>query len=101
MASNVVSTEVSASGDVVEQVGVLDGGPKPVIYYGFSVRETAGSTAVFRVRTGGPTGDILDTVSLVANESARENYLPQGLRAYDGLYFELVSGAVEGAIRHG
>lgn len=71
---------------------------KPRVYYGFSFRETTGSAgAVFRIRTGGASGDI----SLAAGESARHDYSPGGIDARDGIYFELVSGTVEGAVRHG
>lgn len=73
-----------------------------ITYYGFSARETTGTTAaVFRVRDGGVVGGlILDTVKLAPGESARE-YYTQGLNARGGLYFELVSGALEGSIRYG
>lgn len=94
--SNIVATGVSASGDVVQPAqGVCT-------YYGFSLRETSGSaTATCRVRETGASGKILDTIQLVAAESAREYYAPQGIRCDGDLYFELVSGAVEGSIRHG
>jgi hypothetical protein len=71
------------------------------IYHGFSVRETAGATAVLRVHAGtSNTGEVLDTVSLAANESARE-YYEEGLTVRSGIYVDIVSGAVEGSIRHG
>lgn len=74
----------------------------PVIYYGFSLRETAGAAAVVRVRDSGVVGgNILDTISLAANESAREFYAPGGKNCRGGLYVEIVSGTVEGAICHG
>lgn len=96
MASNVLSFAAPGSSGTVGPTGI------DVTYYGFSLRETAGSTAVVRIRAGGVVGGtILDTISLAANESAREDYFPQGLRAAGGLYYQLVSGAVEGAIRVG
>lgn len=71
-------------------------------YFGFALRETAGAAAVVRIRDGGViTGDILDTVSLLANESAREWYGPQGIKGRSGLYVEIVSGTVEGSVRYG
>ncbi len=72
----------------------------PATYYGFSLRTTGAVEADVRIRDGSATGTILDTVALIAGESAREDYAP-GLLAPNGLYFELVAGAgVEGSIRH-
>lgn len=71
-------------------------------YCGFSVRETAGSTAAIRVydNTSG-SGTLLDTISLAANESARENYGTDPLSAENGIYVDIVSGTVEGSVRLG
>ncbi len=75
--------------------------PAPVIYLrGFSLRETTG-LAVALVRlwdAASATGQILDEISLAANESARELY-PVPLCARIGVYIEVVSGAVAGSIR--
>lgn len=100
MASGVQSTAVTVSA-AVKAAGTTTSVKNNAVYFGYSLRETAGVTAVVRIRTGGSSGKILDTVALAANESARECYLPQGLMAEDGIYFEKVSGTVEGSIRHG
>ena len=74
--------------------------PAPVLYYrGFSLRETTG-LAVALVRlwdAASATGNIIDEISLAANESARENY-PIAKVAKTGVYIEVVSGAVAGSI---
>lgn len=74
----------------------------PLIYMGFTWRETAGATAVIRIwdsPTSDTTGDVLlDTISLAANESARE-YYAEGIRAQKGIWVDVVSGSVEGGIR--
>lgn len=70
-------------------------------YYGHALRETAGSTAVCRVREGGASGKILDTIALAANASASQWYGDSGIVCNGDLYFEKVSGTVEGAILHG
>lgn len=103
MPSGVVSTAVTTSAAVVAQGSAsgIPGATKSAIYFGFTLRETAGATAVCRIRTGGASGKILDTISLAANESTADDYLPQGLMAEDGIYFEKVSGTVEGSVRHG
>lgn len=72
------------------------------IYCGFSLRETAGSTAAVRVydNASAASGTLLDTISLAANESAREDYAA-GLQAENGIYIDIVSGTVEGSVRLG
>lgn len=75
--------------------------PGRVKYHGFSLRETAGSTAVVRIYDGtSATGTLLDSVSFVANESAREWY-PDGIETSLGIYVDIISGAVEGSVRFG
>lgn len=70
------------------------------VYFGFSVRETNNAIATIRIRAGGViTGDILDTIQLNPNESAREWYGPQGIQAHGGLYVEKVAGTYEGSVR--
>lgn len=61
---------------------------------GFSARETTGiAGAVFNLRHGvASTDPILVTVSLGANESAREWYGPDGLAAASGIWLDRVSG---------
>lgn len=68
-------------------------------YFGFAACETAGSTAQFRVRVGTVAGLILDSIKLAAGESASAWYGPQGIVAGGGLYYELVSGTIEGSLR--
>jgi hypothetical protein len=75
-------------------------------YHGFSLRETAGATAVVRIYDGtSAAGTLLDSVALSANESAREYYPVEdsrgGIRAASGIYIDVVSGAVEGSLRVG
>lgn len=73
----------------------------PVLYCGFSIRETAGSTAVLRIYDNTVnSGTLLDTIALGAGESAREWY-PGGLRAAIGIRVDIISGAVEGSVRVG
>lgn len=72
-----------------------------VAYYGCTFRETAGAVATIRVRAGSATGTILTAIALVANASFDTDYLPQGLIAYGGIYYEKVAGTVEGSIRVG
>jgi hypothetical protein len=67
-------------------------------YFGFSVRETESAAAKFRIREGSVTGRILDTVSLAADESAREFY-PSGIHFQGGLFEDWISGAYEGTAR--
>jgi hypothetical protein len=67
---------------------------------GFTSRETSGTaTAFFRLRAGTVTGTILETVTLAAGESTSDWYGPSGIAAAGGVYYELVSGAVAGAVR--
>lgn len=66
-------------------------------YCGFSIRETAGSTAVLRIRDG-QAGIILDPLTLAANESVGD-YYPEGLHVEAGIYVEQVSGTFEGSVR--
>lgn len=72
------------------------------VYAGFTIRETAGSTAVVQIfdNASAASGVLLDTISLAASESAREFY-PGGIFAVNGVYVEIVSGTVEGSVRIG
>lgn len=72
------------------------------VYSGFTVRETAGSTALVRIfdNASAASGTVLDEISLSANESAREFY-PGGLWADNGIYVDVVNGAVAGSVRVG
>lgn len=78
----------SASGQLETRSGRL---------LGFAVRETAGAAARFRLRNGGDAnGQILVPVALLANESSRDWYGPQGLECSRGLFLEALAGAFEG-----
>jgi hypothetical protein len=75
----------------------------PAAYKGFSIRETAGATAIIRIydNASAASGTLLDTIRLAANESAREWYGPGGIDALNGIYVDIVSGAAEGSVRVG
>lgn len=68
-------------------------------YIGITVRETSNAaTAVVRIRNSGAGGTILDTITLVANESVSYTY-PRGRAAASGtVYIQVVSGTVEGSV---
>jgi len=76
-------------------------------YYGLTLRESAGApaAAVIRVYDNATTnsGTILETVYLAASQSVSLQYSVEdcsgGIRAVNGVYFQLVSGTVEGSIR--
>lgn len=70
-----------------------------VTYFGFTAYSAAGGR--FVVHETSLTGPILDEVNLAAGESAREWYGPQGILAHDGIYVDIISGTISGAIRHG
>lgn len=96
MASNVVSVALTGSDQAVRASGCT--------YHGFTIRETSGvAVAVVNIydNASAASGTLLDTISLAANESAREDYLPQGIRAGNGIYVDVVSGAVAGSVRVG
>jgi hypothetical protein len=69
---------------------------------GFSFTETTavqGATAKVRLHDGiDVNGDTLMTITLGANESAREWFLPQGISFETGLYVEVISGSIEGTV---
>jgi F0F1-type ATP synthase alpha subunit len=68
-------------------------------YAGFSIRETAGATAVVVIYDNtSASGTVLEAISLAANESAREFY-PGGIWANTGIFVDVVSGAVAGSVR--
>lgn len=85
------SIEVAGSGTVTNGSGE---------YSGFSFRETGGvGAAVIRVREGGATGEILDSIHIPSGSSKSEHYGTQGVSVRDGIYVEIVSGTVEGCVR--
>lgn len=71
------------------------------LYKGVSVRETAGAAAAVRIYDNtAASGTLLATISLPANGSFAET-IPDGVRATTGIYWSVVSGAVEGSVRVG
>lgn len=71
-------------------------------YFGFTIRETAGATAVVRIYDNVTnSGTLLESISLAANESAREYYGDGIQTIVGGIYVDIISGAVEGSIRVG
>lgn len=76
----------SASAQIVAGAGRL---------MGIAVAETTGTTpAKVRVRDGSG-GEILATISLLANESARDWFAPQGIAVATSIYLERVAGSTE------
>lgn len=71
-------------------------------YRGFALRETSGTAgAVVRVfdHASAASGTVLDEIALAPGESAREFYGDGGMKTSNGIYAQLVSGAVAGSIR--
>lgn len=73
-------------------------------YHGFTIRETAASTAVVRIYDGtSAAGTLLETIALTAGQSQQAYYEPEGnaggIRVDAGIYVDVVSGAVEGSVR--
>lgn len=73
----------------------------PTVYCGFSVRETAGSTAtlLFYDNASAASGTLVDTVALAAGESRSEFY-PGGIWCVNGIFVD-VTGTVQGSVRIG
>jgi hypothetical protein len=67
---------------------------------GYTIRETAGAVAAVRVydNASAASGTLLATIGLAANASHDVHY-PGGIRAAQGVYVDVVTGAVEGSIR--
>jgi len=86
-----VVTLPAASGQIFNEGGC-------VVFH--STRETSGSAAaVYRLWDGtNNAGNLLLTVSLDASESTRDNVMKHMVPFNTGLYYELVSGAVEGEV---
>ena len=88
---------VLISGHALTSSKLVYGGP--LILVGYSIRETAGAVAAIRAWNGGDNpGDLVISVSLVANASASEAPGVEGPFLPSGLFFEVVSGAVGAAI---
>lgn len=68
---------------------------------GWTLRETAGAAAAIRLRDGTDTStlrNVLATIALAADASVAHWALPAGISYSFGLYAEVVTGAVEGAV---
>lgn len=73
-----------------------------VTLYGFAIREKAGTPAAAAVTirdalTAG-TGKIIVPINLLASESAREWYGPQGIPFSTGIFWDMESGTIEGTL---
>jgi hypothetical protein len=94
MGAPVTSIAVSGDGAVHTTHGT---------YRGFTLRETSGGAAAVVVlydHASAASGTIIEQISLAQGESARELY-PDGVRVSNGIYVDVVSGAVAGSIRIG
>lgn len=89
-----------ADASVVGASGIVLAGPG--VLRGYSLRETTGTApAVFRIHGGlDAFAPVIAVVSLVAGESVRDWFGESGVRTRNGLYFELVTGTVEGSVWH-
>lgn len=67
---------------------------------GVTLHETSDTDrAVVKIHDGfDNTGDLLTVVSLAAGESVRDWFMPHGISFVYGIFVEIVSGAVEGAV---
>jgi len=69
---------------------------------GFAIREKAGTPAVaavtIRDATSAGTGRIVVPINLLASESAREWYGPQGIPFTNGIFWDMESGTIEGVL---
>lgn len=66
---------------------------------GYTLRETAGAVATVRIHDGfDATGDLLATVALPAAGSADQWLMPHGVAFVYGIWVEIVTGTVEGAV---
>lgn len=74
----------------------------PIAYMGFTIRETTGTTAaVVRIwdNASAASGIVLDEVALTGGQSAREFYPMGGIKALNGIFVQVVAGAVVGSVR--
>lgn len=73
----------------------------PGVYRGVCLRETAGSTAAVRLydNASAASGTLIGAFSLAANGSVDVVY--DGIYVTNGVYADVISGAVEGSVRIG
>jgi hypothetical protein len=100
--SGEVSIEVDVDGPVVSFAGTsLSASQKLFTFGGFvrrvSIRESTGTApATVRFWDGGDvTGQLVDPITLVANESARDQYARGEYPIRVGLFMEVVTGEVD------
>jgi hypothetical protein len=95
--SAIVSLDISAGSQVIHD--------SPATYYGVTVRNTSAVSGVIRIwdNAAAASGVLLETVTVPASNSFNIQYNVEdqtgGIRAVNGVYFELVSGTFEGSIR--
>ena len=95
--SAIGSTNISAGSQVIY--------PAPATYYGLTVRNTDTVSGVIRVwdNATAASGVLLETVVVPSNTSFNIQYNVEdqagGIRALNGIYYEVVSGIFEGSIR--
>lgn len=67
---------------------------------GYSFRETTGNAAaVIELLDGNDAnGEVVVTISLAANESTRDWFSETGIALTNGLYVNIVSGQIKGAV---
>ncbi len=66
---------------------------------GFGIRETTGTDpAPVLLRDGGPDGDIVVPITLGPGEDTHVWYGPGGINLTQGLYVDVIAGAVDGAV---
>jgi hypothetical protein len=68
-------------------------------YFGLVLEETASGAATVKVYDGtDATGKLIDVLELVADGTGRTWFGPCGIRAYVGVFVDVVAGAVEGSV---
>jgi hypothetical protein len=90
---------VAVTAEAIPAVSGLLSATAPCRYQGFTIAETAAAAAKVRIRDGSATALILEDITLNASQSA-DDFYEIGIAAPNGIYVEIVSGAVEGSIRH-
>lgn len=95
-----VSLTASASAVVAEEVAANEGIPAANWLSGYTFQETSGSaTAEIVIHNGADnTGPVIGYINLAAGESIPPTMLAKPVATPDGIYVEVVSGAVEGSI---
>jgi len=96
---------VNLRGASVVPIGSANTGTKrpmvsPGAVLGWSMRETTGAgTAVVALRDGADSAaNLVTSIQLPANGSVRDWFGPSGLAVAYGLYVDVMSGSIEGAV---